>query len=312
MTIPTIILGTITMNWFGYFKAGAGVGAILGAFVLHRHAPRFLVSNNAHQALVTTNPLARWLKSSEPEDAYVTYGPAALEISYPWEHREEENNVSLEVATESVSFTVVVTNGQVRVRGSYRLRAAINRLARFIGLDVSTIVVSVADFVQQSVWSRLSQKTTSEALATDLGKLNTELSDIFRNEHNDVGLREIFRRFQDALGVWFIDVTIAEILPPEEQMKTRMAQDEAAAVAIGTAKYLGYENVEEMKQARRDGEIDKEDVHRARERFLAVSENIKMDVKVHELRGLESLVPVLNAAREYFQRNGGKNDGGAS
>lgn len=273
--------------------------------------PRFVLINLAHRAMVTTNLLAGWF-GKDPAETYTTYGPG-FHVSFPWEDREEENNVSLELITEPFESVVQVKDGNIRLRGSYRFRASIRHLPNFIGIDISTLAEGVNDLVVSRVVTELAPKSTTEVLGKGVDDLNDFLSALFRDPDTE-NVRDVFNLFLENFGVFMSDVTVAEILPSAEQMKTRNALDEAEVIARGTAIILGYGKYKDpVGQMRRnlknpDHPLTTADINKARDRFLASSENATMDINVHEVSGLDGLGAGMNAIVKAF---GGKRGGGS-
>lgn len=285
---PTIV-SSVTTLWFGHSTSGFYLGLLVAAAALHFALPRFIVQVAALRAFVTIDLLKTFLakKSTTQDDekkedpkAYVTYGPG-LHISYPWESRSSQSNVSLEEASENFEAKIQTKIGVFTLKGSVRIRPDIRRLVPFLS-GVGSIASDITDLIKAFAVAYLGNKENMNEILAILPDLNTELNKKFGlgeqgTAEEDAQASDFEKRFGLNVG----DVTVAELLPSEEVQKTLSGMAEADLVAAGVARILGY-SPEELKAARESGKFSQADYDRARRDFMAVSENIKMNVDANE------------------------------
>lgn len=271
-------------DWFGNGTFGVFVGLILQIITLSKTLDRFIVKVDALRAFVTVDQLRTFLggKSTDEGDkqVYVSYGPG-LHVSYPWESRSANYNVSLEEASESFSVTVQTAKGTLTAKGSIRLRPDIRFLVPFIG-GVAAMAGDITDIIKSFVIEIVSQREGSivEILKSSAA-FNEEINKKFGfggTEAKDSKVSE----FEDRFGVSVGDITISELLPSAELQKTMTGVSEAEIISNGAALLLGYTNIKAARTAISKGQLGQDDLNRARDRFMAASDNIKMNLDANE------------------------------
>lgn len=301
--IPPPLLGTkIARDWFDYGTVGFFIGLLFSIGLLVKALPRFLVQVRGFRAFLTVDLLRTFLShkgsgnGEGDKQVYITYGPG-LHVSLPWESRSAGNNVSLEEASETFSVEIQTPSGVILVEGSLRMRPDIRYLVPFLG-GVAAMASDVTDLIKAFIIEFLSDKTVLEALRSLTG-LNEELQRKFgigTEESKDPRVSD----FEERFGVNVGDITIGKLLPSKEVQKTMSGLTEAASIADGAAVILGYKNAAGARRAVSNGTITQDDLNRARDRFMAASENLRMTVDANEytikLEGLDKLDPdVVNA-----------------
>ncbi|PIR86487.1 hypothetical protein COU13_00710, partial [Candidatus Kaiserbacteria bacterium CG10_big_fil_rev_8_21_14_0_10_43_70] len=294
LIVPSFIGARISYDWFGYSTPGALLGLAMTIFIATATLPRFFVKVSALRAFVTVDLLQTFINqrsgSAGPnERVYVAYGPG-LHISFPWESRDSAQNVSLEEVSEPFQVTVQLKQGPIHIKGSVRLRPDITKLVPFLG-GVASIVSEVTDLIESKIIQRLGGKENIFEVLTSVRDLNDYLHEQFAVGEGGDGVAE----FEERFGVNVGDVTVAEILPSEEVQKTMAGLAEAQIIAEGTAILMGYKNAEGVKRAKTRGTVTQNDINKARDRFMAASDNIKMTLDANEytlkVEGLEKLDP---------------------
>ncbi len=250
-------------NWLtGIF--GAGICLAARAYV----EPQFRINNPTTGIFMTIDPLKALFGHKDT----VTVYPPGLSYCYPWESRDAANNISLEEATVNFEFAVVCTDGMLKAKGSYRLRADQNNPIAF-QTGVAAVAEDMQDLIIVHAVENFATKKISTALKS-LGKVNQGLKEKFVDSKSE---------FETRFGVHVGDVTIGQLKPSDEVARTISALTEAAAIAIGTAKLLGFNNMNEVNKAVASGNLGRADVKEARDRFLSISGNLEgMEVKRQE------------------------------
>lgn len=299
---PALLLGKIFADWFNLGSIGFILGLCggLALFFLFLY-DRMIVQVEAQRAFLTLDLLKTSLNHSK---AYVAYGPG-FHFSYPWEQRLARNNISLVEATENFSVSVVTTTGIVTINGSYRLRPRLGTesLVAFLG-GVAVVAEDVSDLIKSFVTEILAEETLDN-VSKKIKVINEKLADRFGIAES-VTIDSTVSTFEERFGLVIGDVTAAEVTLSAEAMKTRNAIDEGVQFAQGVAIILGYPDSAAIQKAVADKTITAQDVSDARKQFLAISDNVKMDVRDYtfNIRGLENLTPeaakaVGAAARAY-------------
>jgi len=342
----------ITTDWWneGYWgKMGFFAGTVVSILLFFSTLPRFIVRVEALRAFLTIDDLQTFFNrggsdemdnddvhEDQDQDTYITYGPG-LHPSYPWESRDKSYNISLEEASQELDFEVQCLDGVIHGKGSLRMRPDIRRLVPFLG-GVATVASEVVDLVKAFVVDELEDKTVEKALRY-LPELNKELNlkfglaskitaegKLVRSTNPD-DLREAKAKeddrasdFERRFGVNLGDVTIAELLPSAEVQKTMSGLTEARIIANGAAVLLGYKDASEARQAIKNKTLTQDQLNTARDRFMAASENISMNLDANEYTfkvefdGLDpdviqAAAPALLAYAETL-RNRGSNQSG--
>jgi hypothetical protein len=286
-----LLVGKIAGDWFNLGGPGFVVGLCIGiaAFFPKLHE-RMTVKVETQRAFLTLDTLRSFFAH---KNVFVLYG-AGNHAAYPWEKRLGRNNISLSESTENFSVEVVTKTGIVTIKGSYRIRprVATESAVAFLG-GVAVIAKDVADLIASTITEVLSTKRLDN-VSKQLGKLNEELAAKF-GTGSTPATPEI-SHFEERFGIVVGDVTAAEVILSEEAKKTRNAVDEALQFAKGVALILGYSTPAAMQKAQAAGTLSAETIETARKQFLAVSENVDMDIKdwtfnVKGLEGLKDLSP---------------------
>lgn len=260
------------MNLFSFFPGAGWIGAILGGgggLILRTLAePKFRIDNPTTGIFLTMDPLKRLLGK---EDVITIYPPGPS-YCYPWEGRDASNSISLEEATVRFNFDVVCTDGLIQAQGSYRLRANQNNPIAF-----QTGVAAVAEDMQDLVIAFAIEKMATKKITTVLKKLS-ELNELLKEEFVLAD-----SPFEKRFGVHVGDVTIGQLKPSDDVMKTLSGITESTAINKGTAIMLGYTSMKTVNEAMAAGKLTNAEVKDARDRFLAVSGNLEgMDIKRNE------------------------------
>jgi regulator of protease activity HflC (stomatin/prohibitin superfamily) len=296
-----LVGSVVSISWFDYGMFGFFVGCLISIVILASTLERFIVVVGGIRAFVTVDQLRAFLgNKSAPEDGdknvYVTYGPG-VHASYPWEARDASRNVSLEEASETFSTNVQTPSGTITVEGSVRLRPDICRLVAFLS-GVAAMASDITDIIKSHIIEELANKATMSEVLTSVPALNRALHEKFglgtSESKNEAKAPEV-SEFEERFGVNVGDVTIAKILPSKEVQKTMSGIAEAEIIAQGTAILLDYENPKSVREALAEGALTRKDYNEARDRFMATSDNVTMDVKSNEWKisidGLERLDP---------------------
>ena len=328
---PPYFGGKIATDWWGpgiWVLFGTFAGVIGSIVVFFASLSRFIVDVDALHAFVTIDQFRTFFGEKSGIDdsydvledrdqkVYVIYGPG-LHVSYPWESREEDSNVSLEEASEEFSFEVQCKDGIITGKGSLRMRPDIRRIIPFLS-GVASIASDVVDLVKAFIVEELADEEVMDALKK-LPELNQEVNKSFGlaarvDENGNIvqSTREEDRRaaeankddrasnFERRFGVNVGDVPIAELLPSQDVRDTLSGLTEAKVIADGAAIILGYQDGKAARKAVTDGEISQQDLNVARDRFMAASKNLAMKLDANEytfkLEGLDpDLVKALTA-----------------
>ncbi len=234
---------------------GAGFGALMMAMVFEKV---FVVRNPTTGMFITQDVLQSLLGG---DSVNVLYGPG-VHIAFPWERRLEENNLSLQEASNLFTFIVQCIDGTLEGEGSFRLRPDMNNPVAFL-----SGVAAVAEEIKDLFVARIIEHTSGK-------KMQQVMSDL-------KGLNEFLQGFRDGgfnveqqFGVSITDVTVSKLLPSKEVQKTLSALSEARAVKQGTAILLGM-SMTEVQQRLKAGELSPAEYNHARDRFLAMSGNLE-------------------------------------
>ncbi len=250
----------------------------------------FIIRNDTTGMFVTIDQLRSFLGRAQ---IHWYYGPGT-HLCFPWERRIAENNISLKEATENLEFTLQLSDGTLKLTGSFRLSPDLNNPVRLLR-GAAVVAKDIEDRVVAKAAEHFDKKSLMEAMSG-------------RKELNDaLNKSGIYSDFNDRFGVTISDVTISQLLPSEEVQRTISARTEAETIANGTALLLGFSNKEEMNAAMKAKVISTEDISRARDRFLAVSGNMEgMNLDRKEISlSLAGLDPaVIQALTQLLQMPG--------
>ncbi len=250
LDVQTSLAGMIF--WF------IGLGLSAGILV-YSIGKWFIIRNPTIGMFVTQDTLATLRGVQNPN---VFYGPGT-HVSFPWERRLGENNISLEEASNDFDFTIQCKDGTIKGKGSFRLRPDQNNPVTFLG-SVSGVANDITDLIIGEIAEQFKDKTVREAL--NLYKdLNNILDKKFRKKKHPIEKR---------CGIRISDVTVRELLPSEDMQKTMSAIGEAEAIASGTLIILGLTK-DELKAEITAGRMTQADVNLARDRFLSISGNLE-------------------------------------
>ncbi len=269
LTITT----TLARGWFGLPSIGVFLGLVGWVILITSTLHRFIVTVGAFKAFVTVDQLRAFRNSGsgqEDEAAYVTYGPG-WHLSYPWEARATGRTISLEEASETLKMEVQTPKGNLEIEGSARMRADIERTVPYLS-GIASVAGDLTDLIKAEIINYLS---TAKSIESAL-KSGTELK-----RHLDTEFKTGLTEFEERFGVRVGDITISKIMPSKELQKTMTGKSEAEIIAEGTATIMGY-TVEEMKAALKNGTISQSDINAARDRFMAASDNINMNLNSNE------------------------------
>lgn len=284
----------IANDWFSYGMIGGFIGVAVQIIVLGSTLDRFFVKVGALRAFVTVDLLRAFFRRKSidgdgDKGAYISYGPG-FHVSYPWESRAANYNVSLEEASETFTVKVQTEKGTLTAKGSVRMRPDITELVPFIG-GVAVIANDITDLIKAFIIQTIAAPQVSKGgtkndtsimkILESSGEFNKRLNEYFgkgdvESKNPDVS------KFEERFGVSVGDVTISELLPSEELQKTMTGRSEAEVIALGTAELLGYKTMSAVRTAISKGKLSQEDLNRARDRFLATSDNIKMNLDSNE------------------------------
>lgn len=281
--VSTLFAGKVINDWLGLWELGFFIGLGIAVIVISSTLPRFIVQVGALRAFVTIDQLRTFFSSHSDTNAdrkndgdvnaYVVYGPG-FHISYPWESRESNRNVPLEEVSENFAVNVQTPKGDLKVKGSVRLRPDITRVIPFLG-GVAVIANDITDLIKSAIITQLASKTTIMEALSAVASLTENLTKQFGENVSE---------FEDRFGVSVGDVTISEMLPSPELQKTMSGITEAEIIANGAAIILGYENAAAAREAINAGKLTQADLNQARDRFMAASDNIKMNLDSNEYR----------------------------
>lgn len=299
LSITTLFVGKITNDWFSLWWLGFFIGLAIAAMTIASTLPRFIVQVGAMRAFVTIDQLRTFFGSYSDKEmrrtqdgdtkAYVVYGPG-FHISYPWESREANRNVPLEEVSESFSVDVQTPKGNLKVKGSVRLRPDITRVIPYLG-GVAVMANDITDLIKSAIISEVSRKKTIVAALSSVASLTDHLTKKFGEDVSG---------FEERFGISVGDVTVSEMLPSAELQKTMTGITEAEIIANGAAILAGCADAQEAREAIKNGHLTQADLNEARDRFMAASDNIKMNLDSNEYRvkleGLENLDPKLAEA----------------
>lgn len=288
VVIPGLIISKIASDWFSLGGPGFVLGLCVGAAIFFpKIHEQMVVKVETQRAFLTLDILRAFFKK---KDVYILYG-AGTHFSYFWEKRLGRNNISLSETTEDFSVDVVTSTGVVTIKGSYRIRPRVETESAVAFLSgVAVIAEDVSDLIKSMVTEILSTKRLDN-VSKQLGKLNEKLAEKFGTGSTPADPH--VSDFESRFGIVVGDVTAAEVILSEEAKKTRNAVDEALQFAKGVALILGYSTPTAMQKAQASGSLTAETIEIARKQFLAVSDNVKMDVRdwTFNIKGLDSLDP---------------------
>lgn len=294
----------LASDWFGFGIGGVLFGTALWALILSFTLNRFLVRVALVSAFITVDLLATFfhnrteglpststLEEETPAEkeldriTFPVYLPG-LHPAFPWESREKNYNFSLKEVSADLSLKILLLDGPVTLKGSYRIRPDFKNLIPFLS-GVATSADELQELISAFAFGNLGGKTVDDA-TKHLDQLNKDLYAEFGLAKdaggNPLPASPIASKFERRFGVFVGDVTIASILPSEEVQRTRGSINEAKAIAEGTAILLGYPNKVEFEAAQRDGKVTADQISRARDRFLSISKNLEgMELKRSEI-----------------------------
>lgn len=288
LLIPALILGAISKDLIGWKTPGGILGVFAGWRILKELLPRMRGSVRLNHAFLTVDAIKTLLRFKDP---YTLYGPGD-HFTHVTEQRDERNNISLDEATQSFNVTVNTKTGPVLGEGSFRLRPRFEKeaLIAFIG-GVASIPGDIEDLIKAALTAEMTPLTVDEALErTDT--MNTMLHQKFGMgdpNSKDPAVSALEKRFGIVMG----DVTLAALRLTPDAEKTRAGIDEAVVVAKGTAVILGFVDEtkangktvtaeQKMRNALARGKLTQDQIDKARDRFMAVSDNIKMTLDTNE------------------------------
>jgi|GEM_PF-2897846 len=290
----------LTHHWFNQWLVGLFIGLIGQAFVVTSTLHMFIIKVSSFSGFITVDQLKTFFGKNEADDdrnAYVVYGPG-WHVSYPWEARESGRNFSLEEASETFTLDVQTSEGNLTIKGSVRMRANLTNAIAYLS-GVASVAGDITDLIKAFLIQRIAEisKTTPDheggilAVLGTVKAINADLQTNFKN-----GISE----FEDRFGVDVGDVTISSLMPSDALQKTMTGLSEAKIIADGTAILLGYANNKAMREAVSRGELAESNIKEARDRFMAASDNIKMDLSTNEWKvnidGLDKLDPEIAKA----------------
>jgi regulator of protease activity HflC (stomatin/prohibitin superfamily) len=214
------------------------------------------------------------------DNVNVSYGPGT-HLSFPWETRIKENNISLEEAAQDFDFKVQCSDGVINGSGSFRLRPDLRSAVTFLN-GAAGVASEIKDLIISDIIKFFREKTVKQAV-TNFGELNRHLDKQFADHHADV---------EERYGINVTDVTVSMMLPSEDVQKTLSALSEATAIAAGTEILLAIPPGK-LSEYLEQNKTTQADVKEARDRFLAISGNLEgMDISRNEydfnIRGLDS------------------------
>lgn len=347
-SVPAIcaVLGwKVAEDWFSFGIAGGFAGLAASIPILSLTLDRFFISVEMVSAFVTIDLLRTLLwgrgreipdpetfdeESEEEKDrdlkSFPVYGPGR-HFSFPWEERNQANNISLKEVSADIKFPVLLSDGTITLEGSYRIRPDFQNLIPFLS-GVASTAEELEEIIASYAVEILSPKTVDEALGS-VSQLNKLLNRKFglktdaspegeegtapaSAEEGDLKPDDKVSDFERRFGVYVGDITIAKILPSDEVQRTRGSITEARAIAEGTAILLGYKNGNALARARAKSKVTDEQISRARDRFLSISGNLQgMEVKRNEvdvnITGLDpETVMALGAAAALYTSALGK------
>ena len=238
---------------------GFGAGAI--GFMALKH--RFFVTNSSTGILLTTDALKAVLGGS---DIFVAYGPGGPFVSYPWENRSAENNISIKTATNTFSFTIVCQDGTVFGEGSYRLRPD-HENPRLFQTGAAAVADDLKDLILGFLISQIGPLKIA-AVLKGIAAMNAKLKQEFEGDGSKT-------EFELKHGVFVVDVTLSKLLPSVEVQRTMSGMTEAGFIAAGTRILLGFKAQTKLEAAMAAGKITRADYNHARDRFLSISGNME-------------------------------------
>lgn len=262
-SLGALLAGFLVETFLGegpFYKVGLVIGALGGfvGFLSIKHM--FVVENNTIGALVTLDQFKSLLGI---KDVHVYYGPGT-HFAYPWEARFAENNIPLKEVAEDFTFPVICTDGTLTVNASFRIRPDFNNLLPYL----SGVGAAAQDFkaLQIAFIAKKLQTKTMLQAKIEQEALNEELEVEFVTNNT---------KFEKRFGVQTGDVTVSNMLMSDEAQRTLSGLNEAKVVAQGTARLLGYETVEAMQIALKEGVISQADINLARREFRIISGNME-------------------------------------
>lgn len=292
----------VTKDWWGVPSIGLFVGLLAQVVVIAMTIHRFVVQVGSMRAFVTINQLRtlfggqnspKGRKHDGDTLTYVVYGPGT-HISFPWEARDATRNVSLEETSEGFEVTIQTPKGELTIKGSLRLRADITRLVPFLG-GVAVMAGDVTDLIKSFLIGKFANRKSVLGALKAVPTVNKQLENEF-TRNKSVG--NPISEFEERFGVSVGDITLSEILPSPELRKTMTGITEAEIIAEGAAITAGFpDGAKQAREAINNGTFTQADLNEARDRFMAASDNIKMNLDANEYRikleGLENLDPDL-------------------
>ncbi len=300
-TIALLVLGSSLYNSAVMEKISVAIGLATGLALAYYIATVFFFLKNDTVGMFVTQDTLQSLLGSQNVNVY--YGPG-FHISFPWEQRIANNNISLEEATNEFEFDVICSDGTLTVKGSYRMRPDMQRPVAFL-TGVAAVADEISDLIKSDIFSRFQGKTVIQAIG-EVNELNETLKNFTRNHPVEV-----------AFGVQISDVTVSQLLPSKELMRTISAKAEAAAIRSAILTVLGVQSEAEFDQKRNSGLITNDDVERARYAAMSMSGNLEgVEVKRNEyvvsLNGIDSdaVKAVAQAAPAIAAILGNKNQPG--
>lgn len=271
---PTL-LGVALGNALGFYGARFVFGSVgfgFGIFAMIKLLPRYWVVVPQTMAFVTTNQLAP--AGSNPN---VPYGPGG-HFTFPWELREESGNITLDTLTLPFSEKVPTKTAEVTVHGSLQFKFNFKTITRVVELDISTIERGFLDIIHEFLSEELSEKEAERA-KDDVRELRVILEKELERRKD-----ELLRKFNAVVE----GVQIASVdLPPAVQ-KVRDTLEEARSVGRSLYEMLGFPSQEAFETAFKEGKLTTQDIARAREQFLVMSDNATMNIQRIDATGLEN------------------------
>lgn len=246
------------------------LGIILGASFVARISPRFLVTNPANLAFVTQNPF------SYSDNQYVPYGPG-WHFSFPWEQRQTEGNVPLNLITEHISERIPSRTGEVTLDISVQLFVR-NPVAFFIA-TASSVQLGLRDTVREWLAKRVAELSADEAVSRS-NQLSNEIDEVLRGRRSGILL--------ETYGISIVNARIQSIDLSKKMQSARDTQDQAKAIIYSMANVLGYSTAEDMYRDVRAGKLTIKDMRAVREDVLAMAGVLQPRVSRLDLSGIKA------------------------
>lgn len=274
--LTTAVIFMIPIAVAGYWDTlvgGSGIiGSVLGFCVGTAIAStvipsKILIDNEENTAYVTLNPFTGKM---------VAYGPG-WHVSYPWEQRNADGTMSLELVSSEILLTVPTMTSEVKLTGIHQYSRSLRYIIKAVRLDSDQVEKDLLKLIIGRISEWASQMPDAMAAVNDVPNLNARLAQIFVDPPADFKAG-----FDYRYGIENALVAITSATLHDDLQRTRDAVEEAKTLFAVVAGLYGL-TPDKLDKKLDSGAIKPEQYREMLNRAMAVSKNdTKMNIHVIE------------------------------